>query len=67
MASARVDALADLNAALDLNPQLPTSMYMRGVIRKRMGDAKAAEGDLVAARMMSPQIDQNYAKYGIKP
>ena len=42
-------------------------MYMRGVIRKRMGDAKAAEGDLAAARMMSPQIDQNYAKYGIKP
>ncbi len=32
----------------------PRSMYMRGVVRKRMGDAKASEGDLAAARMMTP-------------
>jgi tetratricopeptide (TPR) repeat protein len=61
------DALADLNAALDLDPGLPASMYMRGVVRKRMGDAKASEGDLAAARMMTPQIDRTYAKYGIVP
>ncbi|MEG3150725.1 DUF3857 domain-containing protein [Sphingomonas sp. ZT3P38] len=61
------DALADLNAALDLDPGLPASMYMRGVVRKRMGDAKASEGDLAAARMMTPEIDRTYAKYGITP
>lgn len=61
------DALSDLNAALDLEPGLPASMYMRGVVRKRMGDAKASEGDLAAARMMTPQIDRTYAKYGIVP
>jgi tetratricopeptide (TPR) repeat protein len=61
------DALADLNAALDIDPDLPASMYMRGVIRKQMGDAKAGEGDLAAARMMTPTIDHNYAKFGIVP
>jgi tetratricopeptide (TPR) repeat protein len=61
------DALSDLNAALDLEPGLPASMYMRGVVRKRMGDAKASEGDLAAARMMTPEIDRTYAKYGIVP
>lgn len=61
------DALADLNAALDLDPGLPASMYMRGVVRKRMGDARAGEGDIAAARMMTPQIDRTYAKYGIAP
>ncbi|QNQ08058.1 DUF3857 domain-containing protein [Sphingomonas alpina] len=61
------DALADLNAALDLEPDRPESIYMRGMVRKRMGDAKASDVDLAAARMISPIIDQTYAKYGIKP
>jgi tetratricopeptide (TPR) repeat protein len=60
------DALADLNAALDRAPELPASMYLRGIIRSRTKDPQAA-ADLSAARMMNPQIDERYGKWGIKP
>ncbi|WP_237709172.1 DUF3857 domain-containing protein [Sphingomonas elodea] len=60
------DALADLNAALDVAPLLTSSLYLRGVIRTRTGDKAAAE-DLAAARLMRPQVDAEYARYGIKP
>lgn len=61
------DALGDLNAALEQSPDLAASLYMRGVIRKRQGDAGGAATDLGAARMMMPAIDKRYAKYGIVP
>jgi tetratricopeptide (TPR) repeat protein len=60
------DALADLDAALAIAPGQAASLFMRGVIRKRRGLAGAA-ADLAAARLMSPQIDKDYARYGIKP
>src|SRR3569623_299535 len=60
------DALTDLNAALDLNPALAASLFMRGVIHKRQGD-KAGDADLAAARLISPRVDRDYAKYGITP
>ena len=60
------DALADFEAALDQAPGLPASLYMRGVIRRRMG-ATGGDADLAAARMMAPRIDEDYARYGIKP
>ncbi|WP_404334408.1 DUF3857 domain-containing protein [Sphingomonas sp. MMS12-HWE2-04] len=61
------DALTDLNAALDLSPGQGASLYMRGVIRKQQGDAKGSTDDLAAARLMSARIDEDYARYGIKP
>ena len=61
------DALADLNAALEIDPARAPSMYMRGIIRKRTGDAKQGDVDIAAARLMSPQIDEEYGRYGIKP
>ena len=60
------DALTDLDAALDQNPSLAASLFMRGVIHKRQGD-KAAAADLAAARLISPQVDSDYARYGIVP
>src|SRR3569623_447336 len=60
------DALTDLNAALDLTPALAASLFMRGVIHKRQGD-KAGDADLAAARLISPRVDRDYAKYGITP
>jgi tetratricopeptide (TPR) repeat protein/transglutaminase-like putative cysteine protease len=61
------DALADLDAVLVRNPDMAASMFMRGIIRKRAGDAKAGEADLVAARMIAPQIAERYKKWGITP
>ena len=61
------DALADLNAALDQDPNLSASLFMRGVIRKKQGDAKGSATDLAAARLIRPLVDQDYARYGIVP
>jgi tetratricopeptide (TPR) repeat protein len=60
------DALADFDAALDQAPGMSASLYMRGVIRTKTGAPGAAD-DLAAARMISPRIDEDYVKYGIKP
>ncbi len=60
------EALGDLNAALDANPEISGSLFLRGVIRKKRGEGNA-DADLAAARTMSPRIDQEYGKWGIKP
>lgn len=60
------EALGDLNAALDSEPDMAAALYMRGVIRKAAGQA-GSDGDLAGARMMSPRIDAEYGKWGIKP
>jgi tetratricopeptide (TPR) repeat protein len=60
------EALADFDAGLDQAPDMAASLFMRGVIRKRTG-AEGADADLAAARMIWPRIDEDYARYGIKP
>lgn len=60
------EALGDLDAALESEPELTDSLFLRGVIRKAKGHA-GADADLTAARMMDPQVETRYAKWGIKP
>lgn len=61
------EALADLNAALDLNPTLAGSLYLRGLIERAKGDSQHADQDLADARMILPNIEQDYARWNIKP
>lgn len=61
------DALADLDAALTDNPDLAPSLYMRGIIRKRIGNAAGGAADLAAARTIMPRVDTTYARFGIAP
>lgn len=61
------DATADFNAALDKDPEQSSSLFMRGVIRKRAGDNAGSAADLAAARMIQPRVDEDYARYGIRP
>ncbi len=61
------DALADLTAALDDAPELAASLYMRGIIRGKQGAAPESKADLASARLISPLIDRDYSRFGIKP
>lgn len=61
------EALADLDAALEVSPMQGASLFLRGVVRRRTGDLKGSEADLAAARLMWPRVDEDYARYGIKP
>ncbi|WJY18039.1 DUF3857 domain-containing protein [Alteriqipengyuania flavescens] len=59
-------ALADLDAALELDPSQEASLYLRGVVRLAEGDA-AGMDDIRAARRIWPAVDTIYAGYGITP
>lgn len=61
------DALADLDASLEESPSQAASLYLRGVIRKAGGKPSEAATDLATARLLAPQIDRTYQRYGITP
>ncbi|HEY0027964.1 MAG TPA: DUF3857 domain-containing protein [Allosphingosinicella sp.] len=63
----REEALADIEAALALAPDLAASLFLRGVIRRQAGDGAAGAADIAAATALSPGVVQKYARYGIKP
>lgn len=60
------EARADLDAALLANTEQADSLFMRGVIG-RLQKAPGADADLAAARLISPRIDEQFARYGIRP
>ena len=59
-------AVADLDAALEVAPSLAPSMYLRGVIRLKLGDADGQK-DIAAALLMSPELEEFYARHSITP
>ncbi len=60
------EALADIDAALDRRPALSSSLYLRAVIERKMGKAHDADEDAANARLISPRIDEEYARWKIK-
>jgi tetratricopeptide (TPR) repeat protein len=60
------EALADVDAALDRNPMLSASLYLRAAIERKMGKAGNADKDAAFARLISPDIDEEYARWKIK-
>ncbi len=61
------DALADLDAALRKTPEQAASRFLRGHIRLEEGDIEKGKADVKAALRISPDILDQYARYGIKP
>lgn len=61
------EALADINAALEQRPAAANSLFLRGLILRRTGDAKAGDAALAEAELLFPQVDEDFARYGIKP
>jgi len=60
------EALADIDAALDRRPETAGSLYLRAAIERRMGKMHDADEDAANARMISPRIDEEYARWKIK-
>lgn len=59
-------ALADLDAALEQRPSAASSLFLRGIVKAKLGKAKDGEADLAGARLLSPKVDAEYARWGIK-
>jgi tetratricopeptide (TPR) repeat protein len=58
-------ALADYNAALDASPEFPSALFMSGIVLTRMGQGEKGAARLRAARMLNPNMDQYYARFGV--
>lgn len=60
------EALADVDAALDRNPEMASSLYLRAAIERKMGKSESANKDAASARLISPRIEEEYARWKIK-
>lgn len=59
-------ALNEYEAALQIDPNRAAALFGRGLARIRTGDAKGGEGDQAAARTLNPEVDQQFAFFGLK-
>jgi hypothetical protein len=59
------EALADSDAAVAASPGSSSSLFLRGIIKARMGKAPAAAADIADARLIQPSIDAEFKRYGI--
>ncbi|MHB8285753.1 MAG: tetratricopeptide repeat protein, partial [Caulobacteraceae bacterium] len=60
------DAMTDIAAALDRSPSQSSSLYLRAVIERKQGKTHEADEDAADARLISPRIDEEYARWKIK-
>jgi len=60
-------AIADYDAGLDKRPGYASSLYMRGVTKRKTGDAAGGDADIAAAKAVDPKVADTYAKYGVTP
>ncbi|KQU62182.1 hypothetical protein ASG67_03410 [Sphingomonas sp. Leaf339] len=61
------EAMTDLGTALATSPDQAASLYLRGIIRARQGKLAESKVDVATARAIWPQVDREYARWGIKP
>jgi len=61
------DAMRDLDAVLNAVPNMAASRYLRGIVLARIDRRTESAADLAIARRLDPRIDDQYARYGIRP
>jgi tetratricopeptide (TPR) repeat protein len=61
------EARADYDIALKEDPKSASSLFGRGIARRRLDDVAGGNADMAAAKAIDPQIADAYAKYGLTP
>jgi tetratricopeptide (TPR) repeat protein len=59
-------AISDYDQALRLNPKRAISLYGRGLARQKKGDSVGGNADIEAAKEISPNLDEEFARYGVR-
>ena len=59
-------AVSDYDAILRGDAQHAAALYGRGLARLRLGERSLAEKDMAGAMELNPQIDKEFAGYGIR-
>jgi tetratricopeptide (TPR) repeat protein len=60
------DAIANFNAAIEIDPTFAASLYGRGLAKLKKNDRDGARADMAAAAMIRPTIAEELASYGTK-
>lgn len=60
-------ALADFEAALKEDPKAASSLFGRGVAKRRLADKSGGDKDIAAAKAIDRTIAKTYAQRGITP
>jgi hypothetical protein len=60
-------AIADFDVALVKHPKHAHSLFARGVAKVRNGDQAGGDADIAAAKAIEPRIEEEYARYGVRP
>ncbi len=64
----RIDeAIADYDEAIKIYPQLPPSLYGRGLAKLKKADRAGSDADIAAAKATWADVAKEYAKYGFEP
>jgi tetratricopeptide (TPR) repeat protein/predicted aspartyl protease len=61
------DSIEDYDSALRINPNVPTSLYGRGLAELRVGDKDKGQADIAAAEKLDQHVAQRFAKMGLTP
>lgn len=59
-------ALTDYNAALRLFPRSASTLFMRGIVKRRMGDVAAGDTDIARALKIDQKISEVWKRRGIE-
>lgn len=59
------EALKDLEAALSVSPEQTPTLFLRGIVRKELGD-RDGEDDIREALARQPSLARHYARFGIE-
>ena len=59
-------AIADYDSVLKLHPNTASSLYGRGVAKLRKGDSSGGNADIAAAKAIQVNIDEEFARDGVK-
>jgi tetratricopeptide (TPR) repeat protein len=60
-------AVSDCDMALEKKPELATSLYIRGLAKKKSSDVAGGETDIAVAKKLDTKIADLYALYGVNP
>jgi hypothetical protein len=50
---------------LRINPKHPSALYGRGIAKIRTGNSVGGDGDVAAAKLIQPDIADEFASYSI--
>jgi tetratricopeptide (TPR) repeat protein len=59
------EALAAYDAALAITPNHATSLYVRGVIKRKLGNIVGGDADIRAAGKIAPEVAESFARFGL--